>query len=237
VLTVDFERLGLQPGDRVLDLGCGGGRHAFESFRRGASVVAFDADFVELKGVTGLVQAMAEAGEAGEGARSMEVQGTAFQLPFPDDSFDRIIAAEVLEHLPNDHVAISELARVLKPTGRMAVTVPRYGPEMINWALSEEYHSVPGGHIRIYRRSQLLARLQSSGLRILATHHAHALHSPYWWLKCLVGTSNDQHRAVRAYHQLLVWDIMKRPALTRVSEQVLNPLIGKSFVVYVEHAS
>ncbi|MGA2208479.1 MAG: class I SAM-dependent methyltransferase [Acidimicrobiales bacterium] len=237
MLTVDFERLGLQPGDRVLDLGCGGGRHAFESFRRGASVVAFDADFVELKGVTGLVQAMAEAGEAGEGARSMEVQGTAFQLPFPDDSFDRIIAAEVLEHLPNDHVAISELARVLKPTGRMAVTVPRYGPEMINWALSEEYHSVPGGHIRIYRRSQLLARLQSSGLRILATHHAHALHSPYWWLKCLVGTSNDQHRAVRAYHQLLVWDIMKRPALTRVSEQVLNPLIGKSFVVYVEHAS
>jgi SAM-dependent methyltransferase len=237
VLTVDFERLGLQPGERVLDLGCGGGRHAFESFRRGANVVAFDADLVELKGVTGLMQAMSEAGEAPDRARRMEVQGSAFQLPFPDDSFDRIIAAEVLEHLPNDHVAISELARVLKPTGRMAVTVPRYGPEMINWVLSEEYHHVPGGHIRIYRRSQLFARLQSSGLRILGTHHVHALHSPYWWLKCLVGTSNDQHRAVRAYHQLLVWDIMKRPALTRVSEQVLNPLIGKSFVVYAEHAS
>jgi SAM-dependent methyltransferase len=237
VLTVDFDRLGLKPGERVLDLGCGGGRHAFECFRRGAAVVAFDADFVELKGVSGLVAAMAEAGEAADGAANMEVQGTAFQLPFPDASFDRVIAAEVLEHLPDDRLAMAELARVLKPTGRMAVTVPRYGPEIVNWALSDEYHNVPGGHIRIYRRSQLLGRLEASGLRILGAHHAHALHSPYWWLKCLVGTSNDQHPAVRAYHRLLVWDIMRHPAVTRVPERLLNPLMGKSFVVYVEHAS
>ncbi|MGO8876146.1 MAG: methyltransferase domain-containing protein [Acidimicrobiales bacterium] len=237
MLTVDFERLGLRSGERVLDLGCGGGRHAFECFRRGALVVAFDADPVELKGVTSLMTAMAEAGEAPTEAANLQVQGTAFQLPFPDASFDRVIAAEVLEHLPDDAVAISELARVLKPGGRMAVTVPRYGPEMINWALSQEYHTVPGGHIRIYRRRQLLERLGSAGLRVRGTHHAHALHSPYWWLRCLVGTSNDQHPAVRAYHRLLVWDIMRKPAATRLPEQLLNPLIGKSFVVYVEHAS
>jgi len=146
-----------------------------------------------------------------------------------------VIAAEVLEHLPDDHTAIAELARVLKPTGRMAVTVPRYGPEIVNWALSDDYHNVPGGHIRIYRRRQLMARLESAGLRVVGTHHAHALHSPYWWLKCLVGPSNDMNPAVRAYHQLLVWDIVRRPALTRVPEQLLNPLIGKSFVVYAEH--
>jgi SAM-dependent methyltransferase len=237
VLTVDFDRLGLESGELVLDLGCGGGRHAFECFRRGAQVVALDADFVELKGVAGVVAAMAEAGEAAPGGANMAVQGTAFQLPFPDASFDRVIAAEVLEHLPNDRLAMAELARVLKPTGRMAVTVPRYGPEMVNWALSAEYHSVPGGHIRIYRRSQLRHRLETAGLRLLGSHHAHALHSPYWWLKCLVGTSNDQHPAVRAYHRLLVWDIMKRPAITRVTERMLNPLMGKSFVVYVEHAT
>lgn len=237
MLTVDFERLGLQSGERVLDLGCGGGRHAFECYRRGAGVVAFDADLVELKGVSSLMSAMAEAGEAPAVAANLQVQGTAFQLPFPDASFDRVIAAEVLEHLPDDASAMSELARVLKPAGRMAVTVPRYGPEMINWALSHEYHSVPGGHIRVYRRRQLLQRLEAAGLRTRAMHHAHALHSPYWWLKCLVGTSNDQNPGVRAYHRLLVWDIMRRPALTRVPEQLLNPLIGKSLVVYVEHAS
>ena len=234
MLTIDFERLGLRPGERVLDLGCGGGRHAFECLRRGAAVVALDADFVELKSVSGLMAAMAEAGEAPAGAFSLEVQGDACRLPFPDASFDRVIAAEVLGHLPDDRTAMSELARVLKPAGRMAVTVPRYGPEIVNWALSEEYHNVPGGHIRIYRRSQLLGRLESAGLKVLGTHHAHALHSPYWWLKCLVGPSNDMNPAVRGYHQLLVWDIMRRPAVTRVPEQLLNPLMGKSFVVYAE---
>ncbi|MFZ0172286.1 MAG: class I SAM-dependent methyltransferase [Acidimicrobiales bacterium] len=237
MLTVDFDRLGLQSGELVLDLGCGGGRHAFECFRLGAKVVAFDADAVELKGVAGLMGAMAETGETTEAGAHLEVQGTAFRLPFPDASFDRVIAAEVLEHLGEDHVAMAELARVLKPTGSMAVTVPRYGPEVVNWALSDEYHSVPGGHIRIYRRSQLLGRLESAGLRLLGSHHAHALHSPYWWLRCLVGTSNEQHPFVRTYHRLLVWDIVRRPAVTRLSEQLLNPWIGKSFVVYVEHAS
>ncbi|HXY43193.1 MAG TPA: class I SAM-dependent methyltransferase [Acidimicrobiales bacterium] len=237
MLTVDFERLGLQSGERVLDLGCGGGRHAFECFRLGAKVVAFDADAVELKGVGALMTAMASEGEAAAGSAHLEVQGTAFRLPFPDASFDRVIAAEVLEHLGDDHLAMVELARVLKPTGRMAVTVPRYGPELINWALSEEYHSVPGGHIRIYRRRQLVERLQAAGLRLLGSHHAHALHSPYWWLRCLVGTGNDQHPAVRAYHRLLVWDIARRPALTRLPERLLNPWIGKSFVVYVEPAA
>ena len=64
-------------------------------------------------------------------------------------------------------------------------------------------------------------------------HHAHALHSPYWWLKCAVGTTNDSHPLVRAYHNLLVWDMLKAPRITRVTERLLNPLIGKSVVVYL----
>ena len=236
MLTVDFDKLGLKASERVLDLGCGAGRHAFECVRRGAEVVALDADAVELKGVAALFTAMEEAGETPRGSASMPVRGDAFRLPFPDASFDRVIAAEVLEHLHDDHKAMSELARVLRPGGRMAVTVPRYGPELVNWALSEAYHSVPGGHIRIYRRSQLISRLEEAGMRVLGSHHAHALHSPYWWLKCAVGVSKDNHRAVKAYHRFLVWDITSRPRVTRVSEQILNPLIGKSFVVYAEHA-
>src|SRR5919107_5808975 len=48
VLTVDFDRLGVRPGDRALDMGCGAGRHTFELYRRGADVVAFDQDADEL---------------------------------------------------------------------------------------------------------------------------------------------------------------------------------------------
>jgi hypothetical protein len=64
--------------------------------------------------------------------------------------------------------------------------------------------------------------------------HTHGLHSPYWWLKCAVGVTNDAHPLVRAYHQLLVWDITHRPLPTRLADLVLDPLIGKSMVVYVE---
>jgi hypothetical protein len=113
------------------------------------------------------------------------------------------------------------------------VTVPRFGPELINWALSDEYHNVPGGHIRIYRRSVLQSRLASAGLEVTGHHYAHGLHSPYWWIKCLVGTTNESNAVVKAYHRLLVWEIMHKPLILRLAERIISPLIGKSIVVYL----
>ncbi len=234
MLTVDYGRLGVQRGERLLDLGCGGGRHAFEAFRLGARVVALDAQAAEVSQVRNTMGAMVDAGEVRADDEAGVVQGDALHLPFADGSFDRVIAAEVLEHIPDDTDAMAELARVLRPGGTMAVTVPRFGPEVVNWALSSEYHDVPGGHVRIYRRGTLVERLRRVGLRPFAHHHAHALHSPYWWLKCFVGPRRDDHPAVRAYHRLLVWDIVARPFPTRTAERLLNPVMGKSLVVYLE---
>jgi len=233
VLTVDFDRLGLQRADRVLDMGCGAGRHAFEMFRRGADVVALDRDGDELAGVLELFGAMREAGEAPLGAEADIKQGDALSLPFADEEFDRVVAAEVLEHIPDDTAAMAELFRVLRPGGTLAVSVPRWLPERVCWALSDAYHEVEGGHVRIYRRAQLVARLVATGLVYEGREHAHALHSPYWWVKCAVGVDRDDHPLVRAYHRVLVWDIMRRPRLTRYAERLLNPLIGKSLVVYL----
>jgi SAM-dependent methyltransferase len=234
VLTARYDRLGVRGGDSVLDLGCGFGRHAFEAARRGAIVVALDAGRDEVRGVRATFAAMVDAGELSGDTLAVAVQGDALALPFADETFDRVICSEVLEHIPDDLGAMAELARVLRRGGTMAITVPRRGPERINWALSDEYHNVPGGHIRIYSRRVLEERLTSVGLRVTGHHHAHGLHSPYWWLKCLVGTTNDANWLVRQYHRLLVWDIMKHPALTRYADALLNPLIGKSLVVYLE---
>ena len=220
------------PGDRVLDLGCGGGRHAFEVYRRGASVIAFDHDHGELRQVGGMTAAMAAAGEAGPPARAGVACGDATSMPFADATFDRVIAAEVLEHIPADQRAMAEIARVLKPGGLAAVTVPAWLPERVCWRLSDSYHGKPGGHVRIYTRAELSAKLRRAGLAVGGHHHAHGLHSPYWWLKCAVGVDDDGNPLVRAYHRLLVWDIMKRPAATVTAERLLNPVLGKSLVVY-----
>lgn len=234
MLTVDYDRLGIGPGSRVIDVGCGLGRHSYEAYRRGADVIAFDQNAEELAEVDTMLQAMGAEGQAPASAKAQVVVGDALALPYPDDSFDCVIASEILEHIPDDETAIAELARVLAPGGRLAVSVPRWLPERICWLLSDDYHANEGGHIRIYRADELRTKLTSAGLRYTGSHHAHALHSPFWWLKCAVGVENSDHPAVTAYHKLLVWDMMSRPALTRVAEAALNPLVGKSVALYFE---
>jgi SAM-dependent methyltransferase len=232
MLTVDFERLPIRTGTKLLDLGCGAGRHAFEAARRGAGVIALDTDHGELRQVAAIAAAMAEAGEIQSPATIMTAAGDATRMPFADDTFDIVIAAEVLEHIPGDQRAMNEVARVLKPGGVAAVTVPAWLPERICWLLSDDYHNVPGGHVRIFTRQELETKLARAGLLVGRHHHAHALHSPYWWLKCAVGVHDDGHPLASAYHRLLVWDIMRKPAVTQLTDRALNPLIGKSLVVY-----
>ena len=234
MLTVDFDRLGVGPGTRMIDVGAGAGRHSFEAYRRGADITAFDMDKEELENVTTMFEAMADAGEVPETARAEAVAGDALALPYPDGTFDVVLASEILEHVPQDEAAIAELVRVLKPGGKLAVTVPRWLPERLCWLLSDEYHANEGGHIRIYKADELRGKIDARGMRFTGSHHAHALHSPYWWVKCAVGVEKTQHPAVTAYHRLLVWDMMSAPALTRTAESALNPLIGKSVALYFD---
>lgn len=233
MLTVDYERLAVEPGMHLLDLGCGGGRHSFEAMRRGAQVVAVDLDDVVLKDTAVMLAAVAEE----EGGNAGALRADALQLPFADGTFDRIIVSEVLEHIPNDHAVMREIARVLAPEGIVAVTVPRYWPERVCWALSDEYHQNEGGHVRIYKESTLRAGLGEAGLDAFDRHFAHALHSPFWWLKCAVGPRKDDILPVRMYHGFLVWDLTRRPLATRALERALDPVMGKSVVLYARKRS
>jgi SAM-dependent methyltransferase len=234
VLTVDFDRLGIGPGTKVIDVGCGAGRHSFEAYRRGADVVAFDQSASDIGDVDTMFRGMADAHEVPVSGRAEAVVGDARALPYPDQTFDCVIASEILEHIPGDDDVIAELIRVLKVGGTLAVTVPRWLPEQVCWLLSDDYHSNEGGHIRIYRANQLRGKITDRGMTFTHTHHSHALHSPFWWLKCAVGVDKSDHPAVTAYHKMLVWDMMQRPLLTRLAESTLNPLIGKSVALYFE---
>lgn len=237
MLTVDFDHLGIKVGSRLLDVGAGNGRHTFEALKRGADTVSVDLDDMYLPVVREMSHAMRTSGEARADAMAECVRADALGLPFPDATFDHVIAAEVLEHIPEDTRAMAEIHRVLKPGGTAAITVPRYWPERVCWALSKEYTQTAGGHVRIYGASDLKDRLRGAGLAPTATHHAHAFHSVYWWVKCAVGVSNDDAPAARAFKRFLEWQIVNRPWALDGLERLLDPILGKSLVVYVSKAA
>ena len=137
MLTVDFDRLGVGSHTKVIDIGAGQGRHSFEMFRRGADVIAFDQSESDMADVAEMFDAMMAEGQVPADAKARAEVGDALRLPYADNSFDVVLMSEILEHIPSDEAAIAEMARILKPGGIGAVTVPRYWPEKVCWALSD----------------------------------------------------------------------------------------------------
>lgn len=237
MLTARFRHLGLSAGDRVLDLGCGEGRHVHGLYMLGGlQIDGIDLDEAALRKAEDGLRSLPPPPADRKGAIRFSI-GDATALDFAENTFDAVICSEVLEHLPDYHAAIAEIRRVLKPGGRLCVSVPHAWPERICWRLApppDGYPYQPGGHIRIFDEVDLKVSIERHGFRMIQRHHAHGLHAPLWWLKCAFWTRRDDHPWVKAYHRFLVWDIMKRPILTRALDALLTPVMGKSLVMYFE---
>lgn len=231
MLTVDFDCLRLKPGDRVLDAGCGTGRHLCEAFRTHAvDVVGIDMKGDDLSKTRDLLSALKRK----DNGSWMTAKADVTTLPFKDEAFDLIICSEVLEHVPENTAAVKELMRVLKSGKDIVVSVPTFIPERICWAISESYCREPGGHIRIYKKKELKNLLESAGAKCWRIRYKHALHAPYWWLKCAVGHKNESSRLVNLYKKFLEWDIIAHPSWTRRIDKFLNPVMAKSIVFYMK---
>jgi ubiquinone/menaquinone biosynthesis C-methylase UbiE len=233
VNTVKFKKLDIKSGDRILDIGCGSGRHTSAVYRF-KNVVAIGADRSQAE----LIEAQArlklhdQLGEHGGGIWGLTM-ADAGALPFENHFFDLVICCEVLEHIVEDERVAREIIRVLKPGHSLVISVPRFWPERVCWALSSQYANSNNGHIRIYRKKNLIALLKKCGVQPWALHYAHSLHAPYWWLKCVMGLSRTDSKLVNLYHRFLNWDIMERPKLIRWLDRLMNPILGKSLVVYL----
>ncbi len=238
MLTVDFGRLALTPGMTVLDAGCGEGRHAFEALRRGARIVAMDVQRRDLARTRFLLASVAReggplpngtAGESGA-AHALTLQGNAQRLPFPGECFDRVICSEVLEHVQNPMAAARELARVLRPGGHLAVSVPT---PMTEWAFrfaSDDYFNTPGGHVRIFTPRRLVRLMARAGLEVRDIHFEHAFHSLYWWCRAVFGLHDEGHPAIRHFRKVLTY-VLFSPSLSR-AERLFNRLLPKAMVLY-----
>ncbi|MEM1145109.1 MAG: class I SAM-dependent methyltransferase [Pseudomonadota bacterium] len=241
--TVDRRFFPMQRGELLLDLGCGEGRHLVATcLLDGIDSVGVDLSQEDLGTARRRLDEFTEALRAGESASVDDpalfsvLAGDALRLPFADETFDAVICSEVLEHIPDYRSAIVEIRRVLKPNGRLCASVPRAWPERVCWFFSREYHQVLGGHLRIFNADELQSTISDQGFNAYASHGAHSLHSFYWWLQCMFWRTRDTNWLIRQYHRFLVWDMMKRPALTQWLERVLNPYFGKSIVMYFRKA-
>lgn len=233
MLTVDFKHFKLEKGDKVLDLGCGEGRHII-SFYLEAEVDAVGVDLC-LKDLLAAKEKFAPFADKDNPAKSLNLtSANALQLPFADNTFDKVICSEVLEHIPDYEGALAEIKRILKPGGLFCASVPRFWPEWVCWHYSDDYHENEGGHVRIFLEKQLRRKIEKQGFRFYHKHWAHALHSPYWMMQCMDWQNKDDSRLIKAYHKLLVWDMMEKPWITRATEKALNPVLGKSVVMYFE---
>lgn len=233
MLTLDLDYLPLRRGDRVLDLGCGLGRHAIAlAIEKPIKVVAVDLSHQDICVARRRWQEACAVDSVVSMGDVTFCCAHAHRLPFADDSFDVVVFSEVLEHLPDYGHALAEVRRVLRPAGLLGLSVPCEWPEKLCWALSFEYTAEPGGHVRVFKRKLLLREMHALGFAHYRSHRAHALHSVLWWLKCLFWRRRESAWSVRIMHRLLVWQIMRKPRVLNTLERVLNPLCGKSEVMY-----
>ena len=230
MLTVDFRHLPLREKDLVLDAGCGEGRHTFHCFRSNCSILGVDLDKKSLLKARWVLGEMKKRRD-GNG-RVLFLRGDTLRFPFRTGTFDKIICAEVIEHVRDDRLGIAELARILKPRGIIAITVPTTMTERIYNKLSDEYFRTPGGHIRIVNPKEMAACMEENHLRVYAVSFAHAFHTPYWMLRCLAGLHDEKARIPATYRKFLHLSLFSQPL--RIIEKVLNYFFPKSIVLYAQ---
>ena len=232
MLTFNLNKYELNNNGIMLDVGCGEGRHIFGVMQ----------DYPQMKCV-GLDMDNASLNKAEEGYQYFEsisnagaefIKGSAYSLPFPDESIDLIVCSEVLEHLHEYNDAVGEIHRVLKPGGKFYASVPASWPEKVCWSLSKDYQNQPGGHLRIFNQLELVSEIKESGFKFLSSEKFHSIHSPYWWLRCLFWKSQDSNFLVNLYKKMLERHILKKPFFLNLLDRALNPLMGKSFSMYFE---
>jgi len=149
--------VGPGPADRlVLDVGCGAGNMAHHLAHYGRVI-----------GVDTHPKPLEVARQRGLEVRS----GSADDLPFDDQTFDLVALLDVVEHVPNEHGVFSECRRVLKPGGKLMVTVPA-----LMWLWSQ--NDVLNAHQRRYTRAELRDKLTHHGFRVLRASYNNFLLFP-----------------------------------------------------------
>ncbi len=228
--SVDLELLGLRDGDRLVDVGCGTGRHVVRACRSRCLVVGIDRDVDELNILKFFGYCLACEGKLLACANAVVADG--LRLPLRDESVDRVICTEVLEHVSDDGALIGELRRVLRPGGTIAISVPDSRSEWLVWQAAS-LRGVPAGeHLRRYRRGQAAALLRENGFVVYAERRRHGLETPFWLLAVGANGGGVRRGAAKAWRGFLDGRSAEGSRLLTRLESAANLVVPKSVVVY-----
>ncbi len=168
-----FENLSLLGKENVLEIGCG----------RGFYLKTLVDNFTNLK-ITGIdlnERYLLAAKKFINNSRVKLLRADAIKLPFKNNTFDRIIASEILEHIPDDQKAIEEMFRVLVPGGIILITVPHknypFFWDPLNWVLEKLFKKhvastiwwlagIWADHVRLYEEKELTQKLENQKFKI-----------------------------------------------------------------------
>ncbi len=231
IVNVDFRRhFRIQPGERVLDLGCGNGRHSIEAARWPARVVGADVVLDDLRKARYMLADLERRGVTAGVADF--ILADAQRLPFKDGAFDKVICTETLEHVGDDAQAIDEIDRVARPGADVCVSVPAYWPETLFWAISWGYWHTPGGHVRRYRPGEMARLLREQGLELHLERRRHSFQALYWFLRCAFGKDNEAAIVPKIVFKFINWHHRLRIPLLERIEATANLVLGKDLILY-----
>ncbi|MEX0751081.1 MAG: methyltransferase domain-containing protein [Dehalococcoidia bacterium] len=229
--SIDPQLLDISASDRVIDLGCGTGRHVLELARQPSTVLGADISRNDLRIGRFLVEIMRRRDEVG--ARVHWLQTAGERLPFVDDAFDRVICTETLEHVDDDALLARELVRVLKPGGILAVSVPDEYSEKVFWKLSKNYRTHAGGHVRIYERKRVVQLLRAAGLHPYAVRYRHSLETLYWLSHIAFWSDwGKQGPVTSVFRRALDSPRTRASRIVSALDDIGNRILPKSIVVY-----
>jgi len=227
--TFEFNALNLKKIKQMIDVGCGNGRHlkSLSHKIQDAEIIGIDHSEKEIESLKKEFN-----GYICKNNNSINfIHDDIRRIPVKDNSQDLVICSEVLEHVPNYEQVVSECYRLLKPGGVLLISVPTYTPESLCWLFSKKYRQAPGGHIRIFKTSQLKESFHRRGLKLFNHHRQHALHSIYWILRS--KNNMEETKFLKSFHEILVKQMFGQAPFAAFIEKLLNPLFGKSECFYL----
>jgi len=200
----------LSLSDTILDAGCGYGLRSIEISREvGCHIVSID---LSLRCITSVYS---QRGEYDIDFIRADLQN----LPLVDNSFDKVVSGDVLEHIPNVSKTLEGFYRVTKKTGMIFLLVPSRVSEKLFMKLDNTY-AERIGHLRTFKSEQLLNLVKNAGFNVVTSYHVEFFRTFYHLFQVLLG-SRIEHQTGRT-----IGDNSGLSIMSRISRVIFYSWIG-----------